>query len=42
MKEIYNLSEGMTLIIIAHRLSTLKECGEIYEIKNKKLNRVAL
>jgi ABC-type multidrug transport system fused ATPase/permease subunit len=42
MREIYNLSEGKTLIIIAHRLSTLEGCKKIYEIKDKKINRVAL
>ena len=36
MKAIYNLKGNKTLIIVAHRLSTLNQCDEIYEIKNGK------
>jgi ABC-type multidrug transport system fused ATPase/permease subunit len=37
MEAINNLSKDLTIIIIAHRLSTLKECDQIYEIKQGKL-----
>jgi ABC-type multidrug transport system fused ATPase/permease subunit len=33
MKAIYKLHEKMTIVIIAHRLSTLEECDKIIEIK---------
>jgi ATP-binding cassette, subfamily B, bacterial PglK len=34
MNEIYNIFQDKTLIIITHRLSTIKDCNKIYEIKN--------
>ena len=34
MNEIYNISGDKTLIIIAHRLSTLDRCEKIYKIEN--------
>ncbi len=37
MDEIYNSSEGKTLIIIAHRLSTLDRCEKVYQIENGNL-----
>ena len=36
MEAINNLSKDLTIIIIAHRLSTLKGCDQIYEIKQGK------
>ena len=33
MKAIYKLHEKMTIVIIAHRLSTLEDCDKIIEIK---------
>jgi len=32
METINNMSEKMTILIIAHRLSTLKKCDQIYEL----------
>jgi len=37
MNEIYNVSNDKTLIIIAHRLSTLDRCETIYKLENGKL-----
>ena len=38
MNEIYQISQGKTLIIIAHRLSTIKGCNKIYKLENGMLN----
>lgn len=38
MDEIYQISENKTLIIIAHRTSTIKQCDMVYEIKNKTID----
>lgn len=35
---IYEISDNKTVIMIAHRHSTLRECDYIIEIKNKKIN----
>jgi len=40
MDEIYDVSQDKTLIIIAHRLSTLEKCEKIYEIENYKLKEI--
>jgi len=37
MEEIYKISDNKTLIIITHRLSTIKECKKIFKIVDKKL-----
>jgi ABC-type bacteriocin/lantibiotic exporter with double-glycine peptidase domain len=37
MESIDNLSGEKTLIIVAHRLTTVKNCNHIYEIKNGKM-----
>lgn len=34
MDEIYNISHDKTLIIIAHRLSTLQNCDVVYQVEN--------
>lgn len=34
MEEIYQISQGKTLLIIAHRLSTIEKCDVIYKIQN--------
>lgn len=36
MEAIQNLSENLTLIMIAHRLSTVKNCRRVFEVKNGK------
>lgn len=37
MNEIYEISKEKTLIIIAHRLSTVQRCEKIYEIKDGEI-----
>ena len=37
IKNINDFSSDITLLMIAHRLSTLEICDHIYEIKNKKI-----
>jgi ATP-binding cassette, subfamily B, bacterial PglK len=37
MNEIYQICKDKTLIVIAHRLGTIKGCNRVYEIKNKLL-----
>lgn len=37
MNSIYNLKQDKTIIIIAHRISTLQDCDQVYEIKNGKI-----
>jgi len=37
MNEIYDISNGKTLIIIAHRLTTLDRCEKIYKLENGEL-----
>ena len=32
-----NLNNDMTIILIAHRLSTVKKCNQIYLLKNGQL-----
>lgn len=34
MNSIYNLKQNKTMIIIAHRISTLNHCDKVYEVKN--------
>lgn len=38
MDEIYNSSEDRTLIIIAHRISTVKRCNKVYQVKDGALD----
>lgn len=40
MESIDSLDKKLTVIIIAHRLSTLKNCDYIYKISNSKIERV--
>ncbi len=40
MDEIYKISRDKTLIIIAHRLSTVEKCEHIYKLENGELKNV--
>lgn len=40
IKSIQNLDGNITLIIVAHRLTTLKNCDYIVELKDSKINRI--
>jgi ATP-binding cassette subfamily B protein len=37
MEEIYNLDNELTIIIVAHRLSTLKKCNKFIEVKDHNI-----
>ncbi|MDA9852259.1 ABC transporter ATP-binding protein/permease [Flavobacteriaceae bacterium] len=37
MKSIYNLKQNKTMIIIAHRISTLNQCDKIYKIQQGQI-----
>ncbi|WP_051249609.1 ABC transporter ATP-binding protein [Maridesulfovibrio zosterae] len=40
MDQIFEVSQGKTLIIIAHRLSTIQRCDKVYRIENKGLSQI--
>jgi len=40
MNEIYQISQDKTLIIVAHRLSTIKNCDKVYETKDGLIKRL--
>ena len=40
MQAIERLYGKITMLVIAHRLTTIEKCDEIYEIKNEKLSKV--
>lgn len=40
MEQIYSLGKDVTVLIIAHRISTIEPCDRIYKIKNKQLVEV--
>lgn len=37
MDEIYNLNDDKTILVVAHRLSTIQRCDKIYKIENGKV-----
>ena len=37
MKSINNLDNDLTILIVAHRLTTLKNCDQIIELKDGKI-----
>ena len=39
MKAIDNLGEELTVIIVAHRLTTLKSCKQIFELEDGRIKR---
>jgi ATP-binding cassette, subfamily B, bacterial PglK len=41
MDSIYSLSKKMTIIIVAHRVSTLNKCDYIIQVSNKKITRIS-
>ena len=40
MEAIDGLGQELTMIIVAHRLSTLKKCNHIIELKNGQISRI--
>ena len=40
MNEIYKASENKTLIIIAHRLTTLESCNRIVALKEGRIEKI--
>ena len=40
MKSIESLDNNLTILIIAHRISTLKGCNQIVELKNGNISRI--
>ena len=42
MKELYDLDKNLTVIMVAHRLNTLKDCDVIFEVKDKKVSLIKI
>jgi len=40
IRKVNSLTKGITIFIVAHRLSTLKNCDRILEFKNGKISRI--
>ena len=39
MDAINNLNKNITIIVVAHRLNTIKKCDKIYQIEKGELNK---
>jgi ATP-binding cassette subfamily B protein len=42
MKELYDLDKNLTVIMVAHRLNTIKDCDIIFEIKDKRVSLIKI
>ena len=40
MEKIYKVSSNKTLIIVAHRLGTIKGCNKVYQLKGGAIGRI--
>ena len=40
MESILNISKNITIIIIAHRLNTIKKCNIVYELEKGKIKNI--
>ena len=40
VETIFNLNSDLTLIVISHRMNTLKNCNKLFEVKNSKINKI--
>jgi len=41
MESIYNLNKELTIILVAHRITTLNNCNKLFKIQNKKIELVS-
>ena len=41
MNSIFSLANKVTILIIAHRITTLKNCDIIYEVSNKDIKKLS-
>jgi ABC-type multidrug transport system fused ATPase/permease subunit len=41
MKAIYDFNKKITVIIVAHRLTTLKQCSQIIELSEGRINKIS-
>ena len=39
MEEVKNIGKDLTIIIIAHRLNTVKKCDNIFLLEKRRINR---